>query len=337
MGLGYPNTPGIWSEEQIAAWKQIMIEYYRQRASAGLIIAEATALSPMGLGYPNTPGIWSEEQIAAWKQITDAVHEEGGKIVLQIWHVGRMSDPIYLDGALPLAPSAIAPDGYVSLIRPKKRFVTPRALTQAEIKIIIEEFRQGAKNAITAGFDGVEIHGANGYLPNQFLNSGSNQRTDEYGGTFENRARFMLEVLDATIDACGANRVGIHLSPQEQEGFMLKSDYNTTLETYSYLMKEINKRKIAFVFIRESFFATKRFAPELKKLFNGSIILNEDYSPEEAENTVQKEEADAIAFGRLFISNPDLPKRIKHSLAFNEPIPERYYYNPIESGYTDYT
>jgi len=315
---------------------KIMIEYYRQRASAGLIIAEATALSPMGLGYPNTPGIWSEEQIVAWKKITDAVHEEGGKIVLQIWHVGRMSDPIYLNGSLPLAPSAIAPDGHVSLIRPKKNFVTPRALTQSEIKVIVEEFRQGSKNAMAAGFDGIEIHGANGYLPNQFLNIGSNQRTDEYGGTIENRARFMLEILDAVVDACGADRVGMHLSPQEQEGFMLKSDYNTTLEAYSYLMREINKRKIAFVFIRESFFAPQRFALELKKLFDGCVILNEDFSPEEAENALQKGEAEAMAFGTLFISNPDLPQRIKLGLAFNESIPERYYYTPIESGYTDY-
>jgi len=189
---------------------------------------------------------------------------------------------------------------------------------------------------MAAGFDGVEIHGANGYLPNQFLNIGSNQRTDEYGGTIENRARFMLEILDAVVDACGADRVGIHLSPQEQEGFMLKSDYNTTLEAYSYLIREINKRKIAFVFIRESFFAPQRFALELKKLFNGCVILNEDFSPEEAENALQKGEADAMAFGTLFISNPDLPQRIKLGLAFNESIPERYYYTPIESGYTDY-
>jgi len=315
---------------------KIMIEYYRQRASAGLIIAEATALSPTGLGYPNTPGIWSEEQIDAWKEITNAVHEEGGKIVLQVWHVGRMSDPIYLNGALPVAPSAIAPDGYVSLIRPKKRFVTPHALTKPEIKSIVEEFRQGAKNAMLAGFDGVEIHGANGYLPNQFLNAGSNIRTDEYGGVLENRARFMLDILDAVIDSCGSDRVGIHLSPQEQEGFLVKSDYQTTLESYSYLMREINKRHIAFVFIRESFFAMPRFAPELKKLFTGSIILNEDFSPEEAENAIANGQADAMAFGTLFISNPDLPKRIKLGLDFNESIPERYYYTPIESGYTDY-
>lgn len=315
---------------------KLMIEYYRQRASAGLIIAEATAVTPMGLGYPNTPGIWSESQILAWRKITDAVHEEGGKIVLQIWHVGRMSDPVYLNGELPVAPSQIAPRGHISLIRPKKKFVVPRELEIVEIQEIVEEFRKGAENAMKAGFDGVEIHGANGYLPNQFFNTGSNHRKDSYGGSLENRARFMLEILDAVVTACGAGHVGLHISPQEGEGSMLQSDYITTLKEYSYLMEEVNKRKIAFVFIRESFYSSKRFAPELKNIYDGTIILNEDFTPQEAENAIKNGDADAVAFGQLFISNPDLPHRIMLGSEFNELVPERYYYTPIESGYTDY-
>lgn len=315
---------------------ELMVEYYRQRASAGLIIAEATAVTPMGLGYPNTPGIWSGEQVVAWKKITDAVHEEGGKIFLQIWHVGRMSDPCYLNGKLPVAPSQIAPNGHISLIRPRKNFVVPRELELSEIPGIIEEFRKGAENAIKAGFDGVELHGANGYLPNQFFNIGSNHRTDAYGGSLANRAKFMLEVLDALVSACGAERVGLHISPQEQEASMLQNDYQTTLKEYSYLMNEVNKRKIAFVFVRESFESQKRFAPDLKNLFEGTVILNEDFTPEEAEQAIIRGEGDAIAFGKLFISNPDLPKRIMLGSEFNETVPERFYYTPIESGYTDY-
>ena len=190
----------------------MMAEYCAQRASAGLIISEATSVSPLGIGYPDTPGIWSQEQIDGWKLTTQAVHKAGGKIFLQLWHVGRISDPFYLDGQLPVAPSAIAAIGHSSLLRPIRQFVTPRALELSEISSIVEEFRQGAINAKLAGFDGVEIHGANGYLPDQFLQDGSNKRTDIYGGSIENRARFMLEITDAVISVWGASRVGMHLA-----------------------------------------------------------------------------------------------------------------------------
>ena len=192
----------------------LMREYYRQRASAGLIISEATSISPMDVGYPNTPGIWSKEQVAGWKRVTDAVHNADGRILLQLWHVGRVSDPFYLDGALPVAPSPIAPAGHVSLIRPEKPFVTPRALALEEIPGIIADYRRGAENALAAGFDGVEIHGANGYLLDQFLQDGSNHRTDAYGGSVENRARLMLEAVDAAISVWGPARVGLHLNPR---------------------------------------------------------------------------------------------------------------------------
>ncbi len=192
----------------------LMAEYYRQRAGAGLILTEATSVTPMGVGYANTPGIWSEEQVNGWKLVTQAVHDAGGRIFLQLWHVGRISDPMFLDGAQPVAPSAITPAGHVSLVRPEKPFVTPRALELNEIPGIIEAYRKGAENAKLAGFDGVEIHGANGYLLDQFLQSTTNQRTDKYGGSVENRARLMLEVTDAVISVWGGDRVGMHLAPR---------------------------------------------------------------------------------------------------------------------------
>ncbi|MCB1134376.1 MAG: alkene reductase, partial [Verrucomicrobiae bacterium] len=187
---------------------EMMAEYYTQRAAFGLILTEATAVTPKGVGYPDTPGIWSAEQVEGWKQVTRSVHDAGGRILLQLWHVGRISDPMYLDGGLPLAPSAVQPAGHVSLVRPEKAFVTPRALETDEIPGIVEEFRKGAENAKAAGFDGVEIHAANGYLIDQFLQDSTNHRTDEYGGSIGNRARFLLEVADAVIRVWGADRVG---------------------------------------------------------------------------------------------------------------------------------
>ncbi|MBT8045175.1 MAG: alkene reductase, partial [Verrucomicrobiae bacterium] len=192
----------------------MMAEYYAQRATAGLIISEATSVTPMGVGYPNTPGIWSEEQVEGWKVVTEAVHQAGGMIILQLWHVGRVSDPVYLEGKLPVAPSAIAPGGHVSLIRPEKPFVTPRPLETDEIPDVVQAYRTGAANAKLAGFDGVEIHGANGYLLDQFLQSSTNQRKDQYGGPIENRARLMLEVVDECIEVWGPDRVGLHLAPR---------------------------------------------------------------------------------------------------------------------------
>ncbi|MEN9975709.1 MAG: hypothetical protein RLZZ282_1715, partial [Verrucomicrobiota bacterium] len=192
----------------------MMAEYYAQRATFGMILSEATAVTPMGVGYPNTPGIWTEEQIHGWQGVTRAVHDGGGQILCQLWHVGRISDPIYLNGQAPVAPSALQPGGHVNLIRPLKRFVTPRALEAAEIPAIVEAYRQGAANALAAGFDGVEIHGANGYLIDQFLQDSTNHRTDDYGGPIENRARFLLEVTDAVISVWGAGRVGMHIAPR---------------------------------------------------------------------------------------------------------------------------
>ena len=211
----------------------LMNEYYVQRASAGLIVSEATIVGPKGAGYPDTPGIWSEEQIEGWRQITSAVHQAGGRIFLQLWHVGRVSHPLYLDGDLPVAPSAIAPEGHVSLLRPKQAYPTPRALELSEIPAIVEAFRRGAQNAKAAGFDGVEIHGANGYLLDQFLQDRTNKRTDAYGGSIENRARLLLEVTDAVLSVWEPGRVGMHLAPRGDAHSMGDSN-PITLRTASW-------------------------------------------------------------------------------------------------------
>jgi len=309
----------------------MMAQYYVQRASAGLILSEATSVSPMGVGYPDTPGIWSEAQVAGWRQVTEAVHAAGGRMLLQLWHVGRISDPELLNGELPVAPSAIAPEGHVSRLRPKRPYTAPRALRTDEIPGIVEEFRQGAVNARAAGFDGVEIHGANGYLLDQFLQDGSNLRTDDYGGSIERRARLLLEVTDACIGVWGAPRVGVHLSPGGTTHSMRDSD---PAATFGYVARELDRRGIAFLCVREPL-GGPRVGPRLRAAFGGVYIANDGFTPESAEGTVQRGEADAVAFGRLFIANPDLPRRVRLEAALNEPDPDTFY-APGPAGYVDY-
>jgi len=309
----------------------LMAEYYAQRASAGLILSEATSVTPMGVGYADTPGIWSEEQVAGWKQVTEAVHAAGGRIVMQLWHVGRISDPVFLDGAAPVAPSAIKPAGTVSLVRPKREYATPRALETEEIAGIVAAYRQGAENAKRAGFDGVEIHGANGYLLDQFLQDSTNRRTDEYGGTIENRARLMLEVADACIEVWGADRVGMHLAPRRDSHDMGDS---TPAATFGYVARELGKRGIAFIFAREAV-GEDSLGPLLKKEFGGPYIANEKMSVETAEQLLAEGKADAIAFGLWFIANPDLPQRLKQGAALN-PLRPEVIYGQTGEGYTDY-
>lgn len=309
----------------------LMRDYYVQRAGAGLILTEATCVDAMGVGYANTPGIWSREQVEGWKRITSGVHERGGTIFLQLWHVGRISDPMFLNGALPVAPSAIAPTGHVSLVRPKKEYVTPRALDRAEIPGIVEAYRRGAENAQLAGFDGVEIHGANGYLLDQFLQDGSNKRADDYGGSIENRARLLLEVTDACMKVWGAGRVGMHLAPRCDSHSM--GDSNPA-ETFGYVARELGRRKIAFICARESQ-ADPRLGPALKKQFGGVYVANEGLTPDMAQAVLDRGEADAIAFGKLFIANADLPRRIADELSLNVPNPATFYSEGAE-GYTDY-
>jgi 2,4-dienoyl-CoA reductase-like NADH-dependent reductase (Old Yellow Enzyme family) len=309
----------------------MMAEYYAQRATAGLIISEATSVSPMGVGYPNTPGIWSDAQVEGWKLITNAVHQAGGRILLQLWHVGRISDPIYLDGALPVAPSAVRPAGHVSLVRPEKAFEIPRALKIEEIPGIVEEFRKGAENAKRAGFDGVELHGANGYLMDQFLQDSTNQRTDAYGGSIENRARLMFETIDAAISVWGADRVGLHLAPRCDAHDMSDSE---PAATFAYVAHEAGRRKLAFLFTREGI-AEPRQSPMMKRAFGGPLIANQALTFDEGEALLASGEADAISWGQQFIANPDLPDRFAKNAPLNEPQPATFYGDGPE-GYTDY-
>ncbi len=310
----------------------LMAEYYAQRAGFGMILSEATAVCPMGVGYPDTPGIWSDEQVEGWKLVTRAVHEAGGLILLQLWHVGRISAPCYLEGELPVSASAVRPAGHVSLVRPLEDFVTPRALELGEIRAVIEAYRKGAENAKAAGFDGVEIHGANGYLIDQFLQDSTNQRTDEYGGNIENRARFMMEVTDAVVSVWGADRVGMHIAPRGDAHDMGDSDPTAV---FGYVARELGKRKLAFLCARESH-DKPALGPALKQAFGGVFIANEGFTVESAREAISSGKADAVAWGKAAIANPDLVERVRVGAPWNPPNPETFY-GQGTVGYTDYS
>ena len=309
----------------------LMAKYYEQRATAGLILSEATAVTPHGVGYADTPGLWSDEQVEGWKQITAAVHAKGGVIFAQLWHVGRISDPSFLNGEPPVAPSAIAANGHVSLLRPQRPYPVPRALETDELAGIVAAYKKAAENAKKAGFDGVEIHGANGYLLDQFLQSKTNQRTDNYGGSVENRARLMLEVTDAVIAVWGPNRVGMHLAPRRDSHDM--GDANPA-ETFGYVARELGKRKIAFIFTREAL-GEDSLSPMMKKEFGGVFIANEKMDKVVAQQVLDSGKADAIAFGKDFISNPDLVTRLQDNAPLN-PWNADTFYAVGATGYTDY-
>lgn len=309
----------------------VMAEYYEQRAGAGLILTEGVPVDPMGVGYHQVPGIWNQKQVEAWKAIPRAVHNAGGHIFMQIWHVGRISHPLFLNGKLPVAPSAIRPKGNVSLVRPITNFETPRSLTTEEVKAVVEQFRRGAQNAQAAGFDGVELHGANGYLLDQFLQDGTNQRTDEYGGPIENRARLMLECADAAISVFGPERVGMHLAPHSPSHDISDSD---PINTFTYVMNELGKRGLAFICVRDPL-GPQHLGPLLKQAFGGVVVMNEGYTKQTAEGVVERGEADAVAFGKPFISNPDLAKRFADNAPLNAPEPQTFYSHGME-GYVDY-
>jgi 2,4-dienoyl-CoA reductase-like NADH-dependent reductase (Old Yellow Enzyme family) len=309
----------------------LMAEYYAQRAGFGMILSEATSVCPMGVGYPDTPGIWSDEQLEGWKLVTRAVHEAGGLILLQLWHVGRVSAPHYLNGELPVSASAVRPAGHVSLLRPMEEFVTPRALELSEIPAVIEAYRKGAENAKAAGFDGVEIHGANGYLIDQFLQDSTNHRTDEYGGSIENRARFMLEVTDAVVSVWGADRVGMHIAPRGDAHDMGDSD---PAAVFGYVARELGKRKLAFLCARESH-DKPALGPALKQAFGGVFIANEGFTAESAREAISSGKVDAVAFGKAAIANPDWVARMRVDAPLNPPNPETFYGQGPE-GYTDY-
>lgn len=309
----------------------LMAEYYAQRAGAGLIFSEATSVSLQGVGYRGTPGVWSQEQVAGWRGVTDAVHAAGGRMVLQLWHVGRISDPELLDGALPVAPSAIKPKGFVSQLRPQREFVVPRALETDEIPGIIADFRKGAENAKAAGFDAVDVHGANGYLIDQFLQDSTNHRTDPYGGSVENRARLLLEIVDAVTEVWGADRVGAHLNTRGLDHDMGDSN---PLAIFGHVAEQLGRRKIAFIFVREKE-GPGSLLGDIKRLFGGPVIANDTMSLADGERLIREGIADAVSFGKQYIANPDLVKRVELEGPFNQPNPGTFY-TPGPEGYTDY-
>jgi N-ethylmaleimide reductase len=311
-------------------------EYYAQRASAGLIVTEATQISTQGIGYVRTPGIHSAEQVAGWKKVTEAVHKAGGKIFLQLWHVGRISHSDFHGGKPPVAPSAIAAHGKTWTPEGQKDYSTPRALDASELPGIVEDFRRGAEHAKAAGFDGVEIHGANGYLLDQFTQDGTNQRTDNYGGSVENRLRFPLQVTDAVIGVWGANRVGYRISPYGKVHSM--SDSNP-LGTFSQLADELNRRNLGYLHVIDPAKAAQRISPALREIFSGAYIVADGFDFETGTDAIARGEADLVAFGKPFLANPDLPARYQAGAALNAQDVATYYQggaNGDAQGYTDY-
>ncbi len=315
----------------------IMAEYYAQRATAGLIIAEATMVMEHNSAFGGRePGIYSQAQVNAWKKVTDAVHQKGGKIVLQIWHGGRACHPFLNDGHLPVAPSAIAIEGDIHTPKGKVPYVTPRALELKEIPLIIEGFKQAAKNAMAAGFDGVEVHGANGYLLDQFMRDSANKRDDAYGGCIENRCRLLLEVTKVVIDVWGADKVGVRLSPLNS--FNSMKDSNPQKLT-SYVASELSQLKVAYLhMMRADFFGIQKgdVMTEARESFKGVIIGNMGYNPEEAADSIEKGLINAIAFGHHYVSNPDLVGKIQNGIGLIEPDQSTFYTNDAK-GYTDYS
>ena len=306
--------------------------YYQQRATAGLIITEGTQISPQGAGYPNTPGIYNQQQVNAWRQITDTVHAQGGHIFLQLWHVGRVSYPgIQPNDQASLAPSAIKADG---------AYVQPRALDVSEIPSIIDEYKHAAENALAAGFDGVEVHAANGYLIDQFLRDGSNKRTDLYGGSYANRSRFLLQVVKAVTAVWGSDRVGIRLSPINK--FNSMSDSNPEA-LFTYVVEQLNPLKLAYLHMVEgqihdenSAESASTFKPSsLRDIYQGPYMANLGYSKESANHAIKTGTAELVSFGDLFISNPDLPERFLHNATLNTTDLETRY-GGTEKGYIDY-
>ena len=328
-----------------------MAEYYAQRAGAGLIVTEGAQVSPRGVGYPNTPGIHTDAQVEGWRRVTEAVHARGGRIFLQLWHVGRVSHPsLQPDGALPVAPSAIGIQGQtIHTAGGMKPFVTPHALATDEVAEVVGQFAHGARRAYAAGFDGVELHCAGGYLIDQFLRDGSNHRTDGYGGPVENRVRFLVEVAEAVARVWGGERVGVRLSPVATKHGMSDSD---PLATFSYAAYALNRLNLAYLHVSEPVRAERRsggasfdisgegdahdrISPALKAIFRGAFVAGGGYDGDTADSAVAEGRADLVAFGKPFIANPDLPVRLRLGAPLNPPD-RATFYGGDERGYTDY-
>ena len=317
----------------------LTVTYYSQRVSAGLIITEGSQVSPLGVGFNRTPGIYSPEQVAGWKKVTAGVHKGDGKIFLQLWHVGRMSHPDYLGGALPVAPSAIPVNEEIHTPTGKKKIPVPRALSGSEIKDVVRQFMQGARNAREAGFDGVEIHGANGYLLDQFLRDESNRRSDDYGGSLKNRLRFPLEVARAVLEEWGPGRVGYRLSPHFSLHGMSDTDPATT---FSSCAQELGSIGIAYIHLIEPVGGRlgmtpsgELLAPRIRGKFNGTLMLNGGYDASSGNSVIESGLADLVSFGIPFLANPDLPDRFRTNAPLNREDPSTFYIGE-EKGYTDY-
>ena len=318
---------------------ELVVEYYRQRASCGLILTEASPICPEGHGYPRTPGIHTEVQIAGWQKVTQAVHAAGGRIAMQLWHVGRISHPDLQPGhAVPVAPSAIKPAGQIFAGSEMKAYVTPRALSLSELPKLVETYARAARNAIDAGFDGVEVHAGNGYLLDQFLRSSTNRRDDAYGGSKERRARLLLEVIDAVCAEVGNERTGVRLSPVSAFNDLI--DENPQ-DTFDHVVQQLNPRRLAFLDILKG---TGGAAPEqwaafdyrrTRQIYEGNLILNNAYDFASAQAELQEGHADAIAFGKLLLANPDLVERFRRGASLNVPDVKTFYMGE-DKGYTDY-
>lgn len=317
----------------------IAAKYYEQRASAGLIVSEATNISPVASGYALTPGIYTKEQINAWKLVTEAVHKEGGVIFCQLWHTGRVSHSLNIEGKQPLAPSAIKAEGEIYTLQGMKPYELPKAMTLEEVEQTVLDYKQAALNAIEAGFDGVELHAANGYLPHQFLSESTNQRTDNYGGGVENRCRFVMEALHAIIEAIGSQRVGIRLSPSRLLGIPEKDPK----EWFGYLLEQLNGLNLVYLHTVEPLRLTgplpdsylTQVAPFARKIYKGTLIANGGLTKESGEAWLRDNIADIIAYGYLFIANPDLPRRFKENAPMNATNRQTMY-GGSEKGYIDY-
>ncbi len=316
-------------------------EYYGQRSSAGLIITCGSQVSKNAVGYINTPGIYSEAQIDGWKLVTNAVHKNEGKIFIQLWHVGRISHPDFHNGKPPLAPSAINPKSKSFTYEGFKDTITPKAMIIDEIKQTIQDFKYAASNAMKAGFDGVEIHSSNGYLFHQFFTKCSNKRTDEYGGSIENRSRFLFEVIDGIKEVMPENRIGARLNPSwhGMSGITIDEE---TIPTFEYIVEKLNKYDLTYLHLSEPFtdvsnvpFAISNIAEHFRQIYKGNLMINNEFNKEKGNQVIQKGSTDLVAFGKLFISNPDLPKRFELN-ADIAPWNEGTFYTPGKKGYTDY-
>lgn len=336
-----PMTRSRANNLEFKPTEALQAAYYEQRASTGLIITEGAQVSEMAVGYVNTPGIYTNAQVDGWKKVTESVHKKGGKIFIQLWHVGRVSHPDFHHGELPLSPSAINPNSKSFTPQGFKDTVTPKSMTLEDIKTTINDFRQAAKNAIEAGFDGVEIHSSNGYLFHQFFNNCSNKRSDAYGGSIENRARFFFEVLNVVKKEIPEQKIGARFNPSMHRLHGITVD-EETIPTFEYIIKKLNDYQLAYVHLSEPFtdvsevpFAVKEIAKHFRPLYHGTLMINGGFTQETGNAVIERGEADLVAYGKPFISNPDLVERFENNLALTNWNQETFY-TPGKKGYLDY-